>query len=70
MATRDLFTHPILAGDGDSQFKNNGNNNYAFGIGNVEITKDVGTAMYIAPEIEKNSSVFTKFYSSKADVYR
>lgn len=33
-------------------------------------TKDVGTTMYIAPEIERHSAVSTKFYTSKIDVFR
>jgi translation initiation factor 2-alpha kinase 4 len=33
------------------------------------LTKDVGTALYIAPELDKGSSVSSKFYTSKIDVF-
>lgn len=68
LATRDLYTvEPIVENNGDKKLNNIKIKNFGFGTGGVEITKDIGTAMYNAPEIQKNSSTI---YSSKADVYR
>lgn len=58
--------------DGNNTDLNNDDNKQKIKNGrtSLEFTKDVGTKMYIAPEIERNSGVSTKFYTSKIDVFR
>lgn len=68
LATKDLFAAPetVDADDPVAEHKPHATTKRT----SSGLTKDIGTHFYIAPEIQRNTSVSTKYYSAKIDVYR
>ncbi|KAH7726002.1 RWD domain containing protein [Aphelenchoides avenae] len=67
LATKDLFAAPetVDADDPVAEHKPHATTKRT----SSGLTKDIGTHFYIAPEIQRNTSVSTKYYSAKIDVY-